>query len=195
MDDDFEISINSNVLSIKSPTAKQHINNNDVTLLNNNTLNNAAKCNKNETIMPMSSQQANNPNYLMSTSNSNMNADTTVNGNDALQNRLAFTSQKMMNSRVGVGNTIAVDCFENDTADGSIKEEPLSPDSSCPPSPNASTSSSILDGANQIIVTQSAQQNNAASQFGTINVNLGNVAYTNADLLFEHNKVNSNLLT
>lgn len=195
-DDDFEISINSNVLSIKSPTAK-HINNNDLSLLNHNTLNASAKCNKNSMIIPVSSQQNHNANFIVSTSNNSlmndMIANTQINGNDALHTRLTFTSPKLVNTRAAIDNHISVDCFETDTVDESmVKEEPMSPDSSCPPSPNASTSSSasILDGASHIIVTQPTQQTNATSQFGTINVNLANVAtYTNADLVFEHNKV------
>lgn len=195
MDEDYEISINSNVLSIKPPTAK-HINNNDATLLNHNTMNAPPKCNKNATILPTSSNQSNNANFMLPISNcsvANIN-NNNVNSNDTLHTRLTFTSPKLVNTRAALGNNIAIDCFETDTVDNSmIKEEPLSPDSSCPPSPNASASSStasILDGASHIIVTQPTQQTNATSQFGTINVNLANVAtYTNTDLVFEHNKV------
>lgn len=195
MDEDYEM-INTNMLSTKLPVAKQ-MNNNDTTLLNHNTLNTPLKCNKNATFLPANSQpnSTNNPNFILSTSsNCNMaNLNASMNGNDqALHTRLTFTSPKVVNTHTALGNTIAVDCFETDTVDGSIKEEPLSPDSSCPPSPNASISStaSILDGASHIIVTQPTQQNAATSQFGTINVNLANVAtYTNTDLVFEHNKV------
>lgn len=199
MDEDYEM-INTNVLSTKSLAAKQ-MNNNDTTLLNHNTLNAAFKCNKNPTLLPAINPQSNATNnansFILSASNGSMTNfntinSTSINGNEALQTRLTFTSPKLVNARAAIGNPIAVDCFETDTTDGSIKEEPLSPDSSCPPSPNASTSStaSILDGASHIIVTQPTQQTAATSQFGTINVNLANVAtYTNADLVFEHNKV------
>lgn len=198
--DDYDISINSNMLSIKSPTVK-HINNNDATLLNHNTLNAPAKCNKNTiTMLPTTStSQSQNANFLLATNNtnscniSNGNISTHINSNEALHSRLTFTSPKLVNSR---GAAMAIDCYESDTVDNSmIKEEPLSPDSSCPPSPIASTASTstanILDGTSHIIVTQPANQTaNANSQFGTINVNLANVAtYTNTDLVFEHNKV------
>lgn len=204
MDEDYEISINSNVLSIKSPTVK-HINNNDATLLNHNTLNAPAKCNKNTvSMMPTTStSQSHNANFLLATNNinssnsiTNGNITTHINSNEALHTRLTFTSPKLVNSR---GAAMAIDCYESDTVDSSmIKEEPLSPDSSCPPSPIASTASTstanILDGTSHIIVTQPANQTaNANSQFGTINVNLANVAtYTNTDLVFEHNKVSNN---
>lgn len=197
MDDDYDISINSNVLSIKSPTTK-HINNNDLSLLNHNMLNAPAKCNKNSMILPASNQLNNNSNFIVSTNNTNnfvngLHTNAQMNCIDSLHSRLTFTSSKLVNTRAAIGNPIAVDCYETDTVDESmVKEEPMSPDSSCPPSPNASTSStgSILDGASHIIVTQPTQQTNATSQFGTINVNLANVAtYTNTDLVFEHNKV------
>lgn len=197
MDEDYEISINSNVLSIKSPTVK-HINNNDATLLNHNTLNNApAKCNKtNGMMLPTTSTSQNaTANFMLATSNTNI---TNMNSNEALHTRLTFTSPKLVNSRAAaMANNIAIDCFESDTVDSSIiKEEPLSPDSSCPPSPTASASTStanILDGHSHIItVAQPTQSANGSSQFGTINVNLANVAtYTNTDLVFEHNKVSS----
>lgn len=199
MDEDYEM-INTNVLSTKMPASKQ-INNNDTTLLNHNTLNTPLKCNKNPTLMQANSQQSSNNNannFILTTNNginmANLNTiNNTINGNDALQTRLTFTSPKVLNNRTAIENTIAVECYETDTVDGSIvKEEPLSPDSSCPPSPNTTTSStaSIIDGASHIIVTQPTQQTNATSQFSTINVNLANVAtYTNADLVFEHNKV------
>jgi len=55
-----------------------------------------------------------------------------------------------------------------DVDDSTIKEEPLSPGSSCPPSPN---------GVN----------NNNNNNNYTMNVNLANMAaYTNTDLVFEH---------
>lgn len=193
MDEDYEISINSNVLSIKSPTVK-HINNNDATLLNHNTLITSTKCNKNTAPMLSNISQHQTGNFLLATSNTNVTSmNTHINTNEALQTRLTFTSPKLVNSRSAA---MAIDCFENDTVDGSIiKEEPLSPDSSCPPSPIASTASTstanILDGAGHIIVTQPANQT-ANTQFGTINVNLANVAtYTNTDLVFEHNKVSN----
>lgn len=54
-----------------------------------------------------------------------------------------------------------------DIDDSTVKEEPMSPDSSCPSSPNTPS----------------------PPHYG-INVNLANVAtFTNADLVFEHNKV------
>ncbi|XP_031630287.1 cyclic AMP response element-binding protein A isoform X2 [Contarinia nasturtii] len=186
MDDDYEITINSNILSTKTSAIK-HINNNDINLVNHNTVNSTLKGIKNALILPSSSnQQGNDANFILSTSSSNMiNFNTDTNSSEELQARLAFTSPKLINNRGGIGNAIAIDCFETDTVDDSmIKEEPLSPDSSCPPSPNASTSSSA-----SILVTQSTPQNVVTSQFGTINVNLANVAtYTNADLVFEHNK-------
>ncbi|XP_055319066.1 cyclic AMP response element-binding protein A isoform X2 [Sitodiplosis mosellana] len=194
MDEDYEM-INTNVLSTKLSATKQ-INNNDTNLLNHNTLNTSLKCIKNSMLLPANSQSTNNNNFIVTTSASTMadfnsiNTINSLNTNDLLQTRLAFTSPKLENNRTAIENTIAVECYETDTVDGSIKEEPLSPDSSCPPSPIASTSStgSILDGSSHIIVTQPTQQTNAQSQFGTINVNLANVAtYTNTDLVFEHN--------
>lgn len=150
-----------------------------------------------------STSQSHNANFLLATNNinssnsiTNGNITTHINSNEALHTRLTFTSPKLVNSR---GAAMAIDCYESDTVDSSmIKEEPLSPDSSCPPSPIASTASTstanILDGTSHIIVTQPANQTaNANSQFGTINVNLANVAtYTNTDLVFEHNKVSNN---
>lgn len=187
MDDDYEISLSSNILSTKTSAVK-HINNNDTTLVNHNTMNTSFKrMTKDALILPSSTnQQGIDTNIFLSAGNSNMiNFNTDTNSSEELQSRLAFTSQKMLNGRNGIGNSIAVDCFETDTIDElMIKEEPLSPDSSCPPSPNASASSSA-----NILVTQSTPQN-VTSQFGTINVNLSNVAtYTNADLVFEHSKV------
>lgn len=215
MDDDYEMAVNPNqMMSGKSLTAK-HANNNDVTLLNHNTLNAASKCNSKSTIMlptsissttshsscSNSSTTINNPNIMLSSGNTNFAAiasmpTSQLHSNDALHTRLTFTSPKLVNSRsAAIETNIAIDCFESDTVDSSIiKEEPMSPDSSCPPSPTESASTStanILDGSTgHIIVTQPAQQNGASSQFGTINVNLANVAtYTNTDLVFEHNKV------
>lgn len=186
MDEDYE-----NVL-IKSPTVKR-VNNNDTTLLNHNMLNAPIKCNKSSTILPTNNNHISNANFILSTSNNtmaNINSITTANM-DPLHSRLTFTSPKLVSTRDGT--PIAVDCYETDTGDSMmVKDEPLSPDSSCPSSPNTSNSStaSIYDGTSHIIVTQPTQQTNAATQFGTINVNLANVAtYTNTDLVFEHNKV------
>lgn len=216
------MAVNPNqMMSSKSLTVK-HVNNNDVTLLNHNTLNAAAsKCHSKSTIMlPTSissttslsscsnssaSTTINNPNIMLSSGNTNFAAIATMptsslHTNDALHTRLTYTSPKLVNSRsAAIETNIAIDCFESDTVDSSIiKEEPMSPDSSCPPSPadSASTSTAnILDGSGgHIIVTQPAQQSVATSQFGTINVNLANVAtYTNTDLVFEHNKVSFGL--
>lgn len=187
MDEDYE-----NVL-IKSPTVKR-VNNNDTTLFNHNTLNAPNKCIKSSTILPTNNNHISNANFILSTSNNNnminMNTISTANM-DPIHSRLTFTSPKLVNTRDGT--PIAVDCYETDTGDSMmVKEEPLSPDSSCPSSPNTSNSSttSIFDGASHIIVTQPTQQTNAVSQFGTINVNMANVAtFTNTDLVFEHNKV------
>lgn len=203
MDEDYEM-INTNMISTKPPALKPINNNNDTTLVNHNTLNTPQKCNKNSMLLPANSQSTNNNgNFILTTTAgnvTNLNTINTINtgcinANDTLQTRLTFTTPKHMNNRTAIENTIAVECYETDTVDGSIKEEPLSPDSSCPPSPIASTSStaSILDGASHIIVTQPTQQTNANTQFGTINVNLANVAtYTNSDLVFEHNTVSCN---
>lgn len=199
MDEDYE-----NVL-IKSPTVKR-VNNNDSTLLSHNsTLSAPIKCNKSQMILPASAVAAvatttatsnnhiSNANFILSTSTNHMaNINSITSASiDPTHSRLTFTSPKLMNSRDG--HAIAGDCYETDTVDSlMVKEEPLSPDSSCPSSPNTSNSStaSIFDGASHIIVTQPTQQTNVASQFGTINVNLANVAtYTNTDLVFEHNKV------
>lgn len=220
MDEDYEMTVNSNMISGKSLTVR-HVNNNDMTLLNHNTLNALSKCNSKSTIMlptsistttttsnsngssiissSSSNCSSNSANIMLAGGNTNYTAvtsmPTSLNSNEALHTRLTFTSPKLVNSRAAIETNIAIDCFETDTVDSSIiKEEPMSPDSSCPPSPIASASTSttnILDGTNgHIIVTQPTQQISANSQFGTINVNLANVAtYTNTDLVFEHNKV------
>lgn len=171
MDDDYEMAIGSNMLSMKSSTVKL-MNNNDATLLNHNVL---PKCNKNTAILPTTSYSGN-VNQTSST--------------EALQTRLTFAPPKLVNGRGAIANTIAIECFEPDSVDSStVKEEPLSPDSSCPASPISSTTS-ILDGASHIIVPQPTHPNDATSQFGTINLNLANVAtYANTDLVFEQNKV------
>lgn len=212
MDEDYEMTVNSNqMISGKSLTVK-HVNNNDVTLLNHNN-------SKSTIILPTSISTittttsnsssssgsgrcpSNSANIMLASGNTNFTTvtsmPTTLNSNDALHTRLTFTSPKLVNTRgAAIETNIAIDCFESDTVDSSIiKEEPMSPDSSCPPSPieSASTSTAnILDGTNgHIIVTQPAQQTGANTQFGTINVNLANVAtYTNTDLVFEHSKVN-----
>lgn len=91
-------------------------------------------------------------------------------------------------------NSMTIDCFEADVIDTStVKEEPLSPVSSCPPSPNASFQSSISssmgivsDNTRTSIVSPQQQPtiNQTAQQF----VNLANVAVCkNTDLGFEHN--------
>lgn len=221
MDDDYEMAVNPNqMISGKSVTAK-HINGNDVTLLHHNTLNASSKCNsKSAAIMlpttslntistggtsNFSSSSSNSSNIMLSSGSTNFTAvaasiPASLHSNDALHTRLAFTSPKLVNSRAAMGTNIAIDCYESDTVDSSIiKEEPMSPDSSCPPSPisaaSASTSANILDGTTgHIIVTQPTQHTGVSSQFGKINVNLANVAsYTNADLVFEHSKVCVNI--
>lgn len=217
MDDDYEMAVNSNqMISGKSLTAK-HVNPNDVAMLHHNALNASLKCNSKSTIMfpttsintaatantsissSSSSSLCNSPNIMLPGGNATFttvgaNMPPSLNSNDALHTRLTFTSSTLVNSRPAMGTNIAIDCYDTDTVDSSIiKEEPMSPDSSCPPSPIPSTSAtSILDGSNgHIIVAQPTQQTGANPQFGTINVNLSNVAsYTNTDLVFEHSKVN-----
>lgn len=73
---------------------------------------------------------------------------------------------------------------ENDMDESNVKEEPMSPGSSCPPSPNTSAATMLMS-------SQSATNSQGPPpQYGSINVNLANMAaYTNSDLVFEHNKV------
>lgn len=209
MDDDYDMTIHSNVLTGKPSSTVKHINNNnEMTLLNQNTLNvSTAKCTRNTIMLPTTSSttQSNGGNFLLTNGTNPTSANhihpNTINSNDVLQSRLPFTSPKLINSRAALANNIAIECFETDTVDSSvIKEEPLSPDSSCPPSPITSVSTAdanLLDATSHIIVTQptTTQQTSTNSQFGTINVNLANVAtYTNADLVFEHNKVSISCL-
>lgn len=72
--------------------------------------------------------------------------------------------------------------------DSNVKEEPLSPGSSCPPSPNTSLTSSQQQQLNQ--QNQSAMTLPPPPQYGSINVSLANMAaITNTDLVLEHTKV------
>lgn len=197
MDEDYEISINSNMLSMKSPTSKYN-NNNDTTLLNYNGLNPTTvatyKTSKNGTPTTINNSliiNNNNVNIMLST-----NCNTTPNTILTHQNTNKYLNNILTNSRT-MPNAMTINCLEADAMDTStVKEEPLSPDSSCPPSPNASSLSStsssmgiVSDNTHTLIVTQQQQQptiNQTAAQF--VNVNLANVAaYTNTDLVFEHN--------
>lgn len=216
MDDDDEMLINTKMISTKATTTK-HLNNNEALHLNQNgfTTSAATSMKLSKTVNPMSVQS----NHQLTTNGNIL----LTNGNNIKHNnpmdgfqRLTFTTvakhqqqqqhhhqqQHQPNARQTshiLSNSIPMEmeCYETDTMDSSlIKDEPLSPDSSCPPSPNASiasSSASIVDGGHTLIVTQQSQQihgsdSNGQTQFGTINVNLANVAaYTNADLVFEHN--------
>lgn len=218
MDDDDEMLINTKMISTKATTTK-HLNNNDAFHLNQNGLATsvAASMKLNRTVNPMSVQSNH---QLTANGNILFTNDNNINHNNAMDGfqRLTFTTvakhqqqqhhhhhhhqqhqqQNAQHTSHILTNSIPIEmeCYETDTMDGSlVKDEPLSPDSSCPPSPNASiasSSASIVDG-HTLIVTQQPQQlhgsdSNGQTQFGTINVNLANVAaYTNADLVFEHN--------
>lgn len=186
------------MLTIKSP-AQKYNNNNDTTLLNHNMLNAPYKCNKN--MVPTTTNNCNsinNANIILSATT----APTTANNNIITnQNANKYLNNILSNSRT-IPNAVTINCFETESMDTStVKEEPLSPDSSCPPSPNASSLSSasstmgglMADNNHTLIVAQQQPSlNQATTQFNAINVNLANVAtYTNSDLVFEHNnKVN-----
>lgn len=65
-------------------------------------------------------------------------------------------------SNSSTNDNSSISSSDIDVDDSNVKDEPLSPGSSCPPSPSSSTN------------------------FG-VNVNLSNMAaYTNTDLVFEH---------
>lgn len=177
----------STALSTK-PTATSStalkFNNNDSTLLNNNmaAANNLLKTsitgctltNKFSTVTTSSSG-----------SSSNSISSNSISSN---QNTFKYLTNIISNQRISSicnPNAATVNCQpENDMEESNVKEEPMSPGSSCPPSPNTSAATMLMT------TTPSSNSQGPPPQYGSINVNLANMAaYTNTDLVFEHNKV------
>lgn len=195
--------------SVTSKLTKQS-NNNDLTAMNQNTSNNVAyRSNRGiATTIVHGNGTIGNSNITTTGTIQNANAiltnGTLVNAMD-FDNKVLFSTAsttaiaashaaatKLSNiQRATIVNAVPMNCFEDSIDGAMVKEEPMSPHTSCPPSPNTSCASGIITDAtgHTIIVTQ-PQQTIGATQFNTINMNLANVAtYTNTDLVFEHNKV------
>lgn len=91
-----------------------------------------------------------------------MNTGTCISRNQKLINQSILNNNNIQNSCKMDCVSVISNSSDIDIDDTNIKEEPLSPDSSCPSSPNA-------------------------TNFSTINVNLANMAaFTNTDLVLEH---------
>lgn len=138
-DDSYDVAISTS--NIQTNTAGHNIgsnNNNDINIINHNN---------------SSSIGSNNSSYA------------TMHIQAAANNGISQTNNRHMNA-VCSPHDVSSGCSDIDVDDSTVKEEPLSPGSSCPSSPHT-----------------------PPPQYG-INVNLANMAaYTNTDLVFEHNKV------
>lgn len=91
----------------------------------------------------------------------NMHTTTTIATRKIHQNYTSKTIQNTSLCNSNTNDTSSISSSDIDVDDSNVKDEPLSPGSSCPPSPTS-------------------------TNYG-INVNLANMAaYTNTDLVFEH---------
>lgn len=213
MDEDYEISVNSNVLTFKplpSKSAKQQ-NSNDLIASNQNTHNNLSfKSNRdiaNAIVRSNGCSSSGNSaiaSSIIQTAHTNTiltNGTLTTTAID-FDNKIIFSAAAHTNNAATANNTATaklgsnlrativasapISCYDDSIDNGLVKEEPMSPNSSCPPSPN--TTGVIGSTGHTIIVTQ--PQPTATTPYNTINMNLSNVAtYASADLFFEHNKV------
>lgn len=213
MDEDYEIAVNSNVLTFKSLPSKstKQQNNNDLIALNQNNNNNLAFKSNREIANAIvrgngcsSSGNSHNASSIIQTTHTNtiltngtlpteaIDFDNKIIFSTAASTTNATTTNNMattkhgLNLRATIVGSAPINCYDDSIDNALVKEEPMSPNSSCPPSPN--TSGIIGSTGHTIIVTQ--PQQTATTTYNTVNTNLSNAAtYTNADLFFEHNKV------
>lgn len=145
------------------PMQSAHKNNGSTNNSNNNQNVNNSNSNNNNNYINLIQSLQNNPNINHNNNNLNNNNNNNLLSANGLS---SLHSYKYSHSKKGsdASSTTSGSDFEMDSDEATIKEEPLSPGSSCPPSP-----------------TQ------CGAGYTMSSVSLANIAaYTNSDIVFDH---------